>query len=85
MNTITEKKTLTFVQSITDALDVMLSERENVLLLGEDIGKNGGVFRATEGLQEKYGEKRVMDTPLSEAGFVGMGDWTCSEWIRSCD
>nr|WP_154307050.1 alpha-ketoacid dehydrogenase subunit beta [Metabacillus lacus] len=62
---------MTLVGAITDALDVMLKENSEVLLLGEDIGKNGGVFRATEGLQEKYGEKRVADTPLSEAGFVG--------------
>lgn len=64
---------MTLIQAITDALDTMLDERPEVLLLGEDIGKNGGVFRATEGLQEKFGEERVMDTPLSEAGFVGAG------------
>lgn len=64
---------MTLVQAITDALDTMLAERSEVLLLGEDIGKNGGVFRATDGLQEKYGEDRVIDTPLSEAGFVGAG------------
>ncbi|WP_197072866.1 alpha-ketoacid dehydrogenase subunit beta [Bacillus sp. B-jedd] len=62
---------MTMVQAINDALDVMLSEHPEVLLLGEDIGKNGGVFRVTDGLQKKHGETRVMDTPLSEAGFVG--------------
>jgi 2-oxoisovalerate dehydrogenase E1 component beta subunit len=70
--TIAEKtKPLTLVSAINDALHIMLKEDENVLLLGEDIGKNGGVFRATEGLQEEFGENRVIDTPLSEAGFVG--------------
>ncbi|WP_071459215.1 alpha-ketoacid dehydrogenase subunit beta [Bacillus massilinigeriensis] len=64
-------KNLTLIQAITDALDVILESREEVVLLGEDIGVNGGVFRATAGLQEKYSEDRVMDTPLSEAGFVG--------------
>ncbi len=59
------------VQAITDGLRVMLKEREEVLLMGEDIGKNGGVFRATDGLQEEFGEERVLDTPLSEAGFIG--------------
>ncbi|GLB60814.1 alpha-ketoacid dehydrogenase subunit beta [Cytobacillus sp. NCCP-133] len=73
MKTAVGAKTMTLVQAITDALDTMLDERKEVLLLGEDIGKNGGVFRATDGLQAKYGESRVIDTPLSEAGFVGAG------------
>lgn len=64
-------KSLTIVQAVNDALRTMLKEREDVILLGEDIGKNGGVFRATEGLLEEFGEERVMDTPLSEAGFTG--------------
>ncbi|WP_028777805.1 alpha-ketoacid dehydrogenase subunit beta [Shimazuella kribbensis] len=62
---------LTMVQSIADAQRVALEIDKNVLLLGEDIGKNGGVFRATEGLWEQFGSERVIDTPLSEAGIVG--------------
>lgn len=73
MSTAVKTKTMTLVQAITDALHTMLDERPEVLLLGEDIGKNGGVFRATDGLQEIFGEERVIDTPLSEAGFVGAG------------
>ncbi|MCR8848911.1 alpha-ketoacid dehydrogenase subunit beta [Rossellomorea sp. SC111] len=64
-------KTLTMVQAITDAMRVMLAENDDVLLMGEDIGTNGGVFRATDGLQQEFGEDRVLDTPLSEAGFIG--------------
>ncbi len=64
-------KKLTMVQAVTDALEVMLAERDEVLLLGEDVGKNGGVFRATDGLMEKFGADRVIDTPLSESGIVG--------------
>ncbi|WJV30186.1 alpha-ketoacid dehydrogenase subunit beta [Rossellomorea sp. AcN35-11] len=71
MSTLTKMKTLTMVQAITDAMKVMLAENENVLLMGEDIGTNGGVFRATDGLQQEFGEDRVLDTPLSEAGFIG--------------
>ncbi|EDL64421.1 pyruvate dehydrogenase E1 beta subunit, partial [Bacillus sp. SG-1] len=71
MKTAVKTNKLTMVGAITDAMRVMLKEKENVLLLGEDIGKNGGVFRATDGLQEEFGEERVMDTPLSEAGFIG--------------
>ena len=71
MSTLTKMKTLTMVQAITDAMRVMLEENEDVLLMGEDIGTNGGVFRATDGLQQEFGEDRVLDTPLSEAGFIG--------------
>ena len=71
MTTAVNTKTLTLVQAVNDALRTMLKERDDVILLGEDIGKNGGVFRATEGLQAEFGEDRVIDTPLSEAGFTG--------------
>ncbi|GIO22749.1 alpha-ketoacid dehydrogenase subunit beta [Oceanobacillus sp. J11TS1] len=62
---------LTPIQAITDGLRTMLKEREEVIVLGEDVGVNGGVFRATDGLQEEFGESRVFDTPLSEAGIIG--------------
>lgn len=62
---------MTLVQAVTDALRTKLSEDETTLVLGEDVGKNGGVFRATDGLQEEFGEDRIVDTPLSEAGIVG--------------
>ncbi|MFC4557900.1 alpha-ketoacid dehydrogenase subunit beta [Virgibacillus kekensis] len=67
----TRRDSLTLIQAINDGLRVMLAEDANTLLLGEDVGKNGGVFRATDGLQEEFGSNRVIDTPLSEAGFVG--------------
>ncbi|WP_409305974.1 alpha-ketoacid dehydrogenase subunit beta [Peribacillus sp. SCS-155] len=60
------------VQAVTDGLRTMLREKHNIIILGEDIGVNGGVFRATEGLLEEFGEDRVIDTPLSEAGIVGV-------------
>jgi 2-oxoisovalerate dehydrogenase E1 component beta subunit len=62
---------MTMVQAINDGMRTMLEEDERTLLLGEDIGKNGGVFRATEGLYEVFGDSRVIDTPLSEAGIIG--------------
>lgn len=71
MSTALKTKTMTLIQAINDTLDTMLMERKEVLILGEDVGKNGGVFRATDKLHAKYGEARVIDTPLSEAGFVG--------------
>ncbi len=63
---------LTLVQAVNDGLHTAMHQNKDVLVLGEDVGVNGGVFRATEGLQEKYGSERVIDTPLAEAGIVGM-------------
>jgi 2-oxoisovalerate dehydrogenase E1 component beta subunit len=63
--------TFTMVQAITDALRTALARDRRVVLLGEDIGKNGGVFRVTEGLQAEFGADRVMDTPLAENGIIG--------------
>ncbi len=62
---------MTMVQAIQDALRIALREDPRVVLLGEDVGKNGGVFRVTEGLQSEFGAERVADTPLAENGIVG--------------
>lgn len=61
------------VEAIHDALAVALERDEDVLVCGEDVGRNGGVFRATDGLQERFGERRVFDTPLAESGIVATG------------
>lgn len=63
----------TMIQAITEAMATELKNDENVLVFGEDVGVNGGVFRATEGLQKEFGEERVFDTPLAESGLVSMG------------
>ena len=68
---------LNMVEAITQGLGQLLEEDPDSLLLGEDIGANGGVFRATAGLQERFGEARVIDTPLSESGFVGAAIGMC--------
>jgi len=62
---------ITYSQALNEALRVCLAEDERVVLLGEDIGCYGGIFQVTKGLQEEFGPKRVVDTPISEAGFVG--------------
>ncbi|EZH66838.1 2-oxoisovalerate dehydrogenase [Bacillaceae bacterium JMAK1] len=66
-----QTKELTMVQAITDGLKIMLEEDPTTMILGEDIGVNGGVFRATDGLLEQFGENRVIDTPLAESGIIG--------------
>ncbi|AMB99014.1 2-oxoisovalerate dehydrogenase [Aerococcus urinaehominis] len=63
---------LTMIEAITQALDQEMEKDDKILIFGEDVGKNGGVFRATKGLHEKYGDDRVSDTPLSESGIGGM-------------
>ena len=61
----------TLIQAITSALAEEMESNPDVVLLGEDIARNGGVFRATEGLLERFGAGRVLDTPLSESGIIG--------------
>ena len=66
-----ETENLTLVQAVRDGLYTEMKQDDDVLVMGEDVGKNGGVFRATEGLYEEFGEDRVIDTPLAESGIVG--------------
>ena len=63
---------MTMVQAINNALKTELQNDENVVVFGEDVGVNGGVFRVTEGLQKEFGEDRVFDTPLAESGIGGL-------------
>jgi pyruvate dehydrogenase E1 component beta subunit len=62
---------LTLVQAVNRGLQQAMRDDPDVLVLGEDVGVNGGVFRATEGLLKEFGEDRVLDTPLSETGIIG--------------
>ena len=62
---------LTLVQAVRDGLHGEMERDEDVLVMGEDVGKNGGVFRATQGLWDEFGDDRVIDTPLAESGIVG--------------
>ncbi|MGD2102036.1 MAG: pyruvate dehydrogenase (acetyl-transferring) E1 component subunit alpha [Acidimicrobiia bacterium] len=64
-------KSWTMAEAINAALDEAMESDDDVIVLGEDVGLTGGVFRITEGLQDKYGPDRVIDTPLNESGIVG--------------
>lgn len=69
-----EKKiALNNIGAVTNAIDLMMEKDDRVVLWGQDAGFEGGVFRATEGLQKKYGEQRVWDTPIAEASMAGIG------------
>ena len=62
----------TILHAVHDALDTALGKDDRVVILGEDVGVTGGVFRATDGLQKKHGEERVFDTPLAEGVIAGV-------------
>lgn len=64
---------MNMVQAINNAFDIKLAEDRSVVMFGEDVGVEGGVFRVTEGLQKKYGAERVFDSPLAESAIVGTG------------
>jgi pyruvate dehydrogenase E1 component beta subunit len=66
-----QTESLTLVQAVREGLHDEMARDDSVLVMGEDVGENGGVFRATQGLIDEFGEDRVIDTPLAESGIVG--------------
>ena len=75
---------MTMIQSIRSAMDVAMGRDENVVVFGEDVGFFGGVFRCTQGLQEKYGSQRCFDAPISETGIIGAAVGMAVYGIRPC-
>jgi pyruvate/2-oxoglutarate/acetoin dehydrogenase E1 component len=73
---------LCLVEAVNDALHVELARDETVLVLGEDVGRAGGVFRATAGLRDRFGPGRCVDTPLAEAGMLGAAVGLCMAGLR---
>jgi 2-oxoisovalerate dehydrogenase E1 component beta subunit len=64
---------ISFIEAVTMAIREEMERDQKVFVLGEDVGKKGGVFKATQGLYEQFGEERVMDTPLAESAIAGVG------------
>ena len=64
---------LTYREALREGLDEELARDPNVVLMGEEVAQYNGAYKVTEGLWKKWGDKRVVDTPISEAGFIGMG------------
>jgi 2-oxoisovalerate dehydrogenase E1 component beta subunit len=64
---------VTLIEALRQAMDEELARDEQVIIIGEDVGQRGGVFRATQGLYEKYGPNRVIDSPLAELSIIGIG------------
>ena len=63
---------MNMIQAINSAMDVTMARDPAIVVMGEDVGYFGGVFRATAGLQKKYGKTRVFDTPITECGIIGV-------------
>ena len=77
---------ITYVKAFTESLMQLMAEDENILVIGEDVAHYGGVFHAFDGLWKTYGDKRVIDTPISEMGFIGMGVGAAARGLRPvCD
>ena len=77
---------LLLVEAVNDALHVEMERDPSVLVIGEDVGRLGGVFRATAGLQERFGADRCVDTPLAEAGILGTAIGLCmAGWRPVCE
>jgi len=73
---------LTLVEAVNDALHTELARDDSVLVMGEDVGRAGGVFRATAGLRDRFGPDRCVDTPLAEAGMLGAAVGLCLAGLR---
>ena len=72
----------TLIEAVNLALQHAMEQDENIVLLGEDVGANGGVFRATDGLQQQFGSERVMDTPLAENMIAGLAIGMAAEGLK---
>lgn len=75
---------MSMIEAVRDALDVMMDRDERVIVYGEDVGYFGGVFRCTQGLQEKYGKFRCFDAPINESGIVGTAIGMAAYGLRPC-
>jgi len=70
----------TVIEAIREAMDEEMERDPSVFIIGEDVGIRGGVFLATDGLYKKYGEDRVIDSPLAESCIVGVASRRCRQW-----
>ncbi|MEO1252505.1 MAG: alpha-ketoacid dehydrogenase subunit beta [Pseudomonadota bacterium] len=75
---------MTMIQAIRNAQDVTMGRDDNVVVFGEDVGFFGGVFRCTEGLQQKYGKHRCFDSPINESGIIGAAIGMAAYGLRPC-
>lgn len=77
-------KSMTMIEAVRDAMDIAMGRDEKVVVFGEDVGYFGGVFRCTQGLQEKYGKSRCFDAPINESGIIGAAIGMATYGLRPC-
>ena len=82
MSTATQARKLTMAEAVSEGIGQEMARDERVFVMGEDVGKYGGIFSATTGLLEKFGPDRIMDTPISETGFMGAAIGAAAEGLR---
>lgn len=82
MAVVTKERMLTMAQAISEAIGQEMDRDERVFVMGEDIGSYGGIFSATSGLLDRFGPERIMDTPISEAGFIGAAIGAAAQGMR---
>ena len=78
----TKKRLLTGNKALSEAIRIEMEKDPEVFVLGEDVGKYGGIFGSTEGLYDKFGSERIMDTPISETAFIGAAVGAASQGMR---
>jgi len=78
----TKQRTLTMAQAISEAIGQEMGRDDRVFVMGEDVGSYGGIFGATGGLLDRFGPERIMDTPISEAGFIGAAIGAAAQGLR---
>ena len=76
---------LTYRDALKSALSEEIERDENVFILGEEVAQYNGAYKITEGLWKRFGDKRIVDTPISEAGFIGMGIGAAMLGLRPCN
>ncbi|MCB0985193.1 MAG: alpha-ketoacid dehydrogenase subunit beta, partial [Ilumatobacter sp.] len=76
--------TMSMIEAIRDAHAIAMERDDRVVVFGEDVGYFGGVFRCTQGLQERFGRHRCFDTPISEAGIIGAAIGMAAYGLRPC-
>ena len=79
----TREREIRYREALREAMLEEMERDESVFLMGEEVGHYQGAYKVSEGLLDKFGERRVIDTPIAEAGFAGIGDWCCDG--RACD